>query len=80
VPTDARGELQDGRFEYRAQKDGRVVVSWYGRAVTTLAGRDAERFLARMAGLNDHDAQLLMARATGDFRRGNERQEGRNHV
>ena len=80
MPTDARGELQDGRFEYRAQKDGRVVVSWYGRAVTTLAGQDAKRFLGRVAGLSDHDAQLLMARATGDFRRGNERRGGRNHV
>ena len=79
MPTDARGEVQDGRFEYRAQKDGRVVVSWYGRAVTTLAGKDAERFLARVAGLEDHEAQLLMARVTGNFRRGNERQ-GRNHV
>ena len=73
MPEDARGELQDGRFEYRAQKGGRVVLSWYGRAVTTLAGRDAERFLARVAGLDDHEAQLLMARATGNFRRGNER-------
>ena len=80
MPIDARGELEDGRFEYRAQKDGRVVVSWYGRAVTTLAGKDAERFLARVAGLSEHEAQLLMARATGNFRRGNERQGGEKRV
>ena len=73
MPTDARGELGDGRFDDQALKDGRVVISWYGRPVTTLAGRDAERFLARLAGLDDHAAQLVMARATGDFRRGNER-------
>ncbi|PNY81561.1 hypothetical protein [Deinococcus koreensis] len=77
MPTDARGELQDGRFDFHALKDGRVIVSWYGRPVTTLAGRDAERFLARLAeleraGLDDHAAQLVMARATGNFRRGNE--------
>lgn len=70
MPTDARGELGDGRFDDQALKDGRVVISWYGRPVTTLAGRDAERFLAR---LDDHAAQLVMARATGNFRRGNER-------
>ena len=73
MPQDARGELRDGRFEYRALRDGRVVVSWYGRPVTTLAGRDAERFLARVEGLEDHAAQLMMARVTGNFRRGNER-------
>jgi hypothetical protein len=80
MPTDARGELQDGRFEYRAQKDGRVVLSWYGRAVTTLAGKEAERFLARVSGLGDHEAHLLRARATGNFRRGNERQGSQKHV
>ena len=73
MPQDARGELQDGRFEYRALRDGRVVVSWYGRPVTTLAGREAERFLTRVDGLDDHAAQLDMARATGNFRRGNEK-------
>lgn len=73
MPTDARGELLDGRYDYREQKDGRVVVSWYGRPVTTLAGKDAQRLLTRMQGLADHDAQLLMARATGNFKRGNER-------
>ncbi|THF85347.1 hypothetical protein E7T09_17870 [Deinococcus sp. KSM4-11] len=73
MPQDARRELRDGRFEYRALRDGRVVVSWYGRPVTTLAGREAERFLARVDGLDDHAAQLVMARATGNFRRGNEK-------
>ncbi|MDV6375995.1 hypothetical protein [Deinococcus arenicola] len=38
---------------------------------------DAERFLKRVAGLEDHAAQLLMARATGNFKRGNERPAGR---
>ncbi|GHF59837.1 myo-inositol catabolism protein IolC [Deinococcus metalli] len=77
MPEDARGELLDGRFGYHALKDGRVVVSWYGRPVTTLAGRDAERFLARVEGLDDHAAQLVMARVTGNFRRGNEGRRGR---
>lgn len=73
MPVDARGELLDGRFDYREQKDGRVVLSWYGRPVTTLAGKDAQKFLARIDGLEDHDAQLVMARITGNFKRGNER-------
>ena len=73
MPEDARGELLDGRFEYRLLKGGRVVVSWYGRPVTTLAGQDAARFLARVDGADDHAAHLVMARVTGNFRRGNER-------
>ncbi|CAM4027484.1 ABC transporter ATP-binding protein [Deinococcus frigens] len=49
-----------------------MIVSHYGRPVTTLAGKDAERFLKRVEGRQDHAAQLLMARATGNFKRGNE--------
>ena len=80
MPTDARGELEDGRSGHRAQKDGRVALSRYGRAVVTLAGKDAERFLARVAGPGHQEAQRLMARDTGHFRRGSERQEGEKRV
>lgn len=73
MPGEARGESQDGRFDYRTFKDGRVVITWYGRPVTTLAGQEAARFLTRVDGLDDHAAQLLMARLTGNFKRGNER-------
>lgn len=75
MAEDARGELLDGRFDYRELKDGRVVVSWYGRPVTTLAGKEAQRFLKRIAELDDHAAQLVMARVTGNFKRGNERRK-----
>lgn len=73
MPTDARGELLDGRFNYRVQKSGQVVLSWYGRPVKTLSGHDAQKFLVRLEGLDDHAAQLVMARVTGNFRRGNEK-------
>ncbi|WP_162865531.1 hypothetical protein [Deinococcus wulumuqiensis] len=45
--------------------------------VSTLTGQEAQKFLARIAGLGDHDAQLLMARLTGNFKRGNERRSVR---
>jgi hypothetical protein len=48
------------RFSYRETKDGRVRVALHGRHVITLAGDDAQR-------------QLLLAKATGNFKRGNER-------
>ena len=57
-------------------KDGAVFVAYRGRTVTTLRGGDAERFLARVAGADEREAQLAMAKATGNFRRGNERLAG----
>ena len=60
-------------FAYRATKDGKVFVSWQGRDVTTLAGAQAARFLDEAERADDEGAQLLMARVTGNFKRGNER-------
>ena len=60
-------------FAWQAAKDGRVRISWRGRVVTTLTGAPAARFLCDAEGADEEAAQLLMARATGNFKRGNER-------
>jgi hypothetical protein len=44
--------------------------------VTTLAGKEAERFLAKIAA-DPGAAQMVMAKATGNFKRGNERRPTR---
>ena len=63
-----------GEFAYTLPADGTVRISHRGRHVVTLAGAKAATFRARVAAAPDEEArQLLMARATGNFRRGNER-------
>lgn len=47
-----------------------VVISHHGRPATTLRGRRAAEFLDDVEA---EDAQELMARLTGNYRRGNER-------
>lgn len=56
-------------FDYLARSDGTVVITHHGRAATTLRGGRAAEFLAEV----DQDPQLVMARWTGNYRRGNER-------
>ena len=60
-------------FSYRSTKSGEVHISWQGKPVTTLRGGSADNFLARAERLGDDALQQLMARATGNFKRGNER-------
>ncbi len=60
-------------FSYHATKDGKVFLCWHGKQVKVLTGSAAGRFLARVAKLDRGGAQLLMARLTGNFKRGNER-------
>ncbi len=60
-------------FAFQPTKGGRVRISFHGRVVVTLAGVDAERFLSRASDADEQRLQLLMAKATGNFKRGNER-------
>ncbi len=60
-------------FAWQATKDGSVRIAWRGRVVTTLTGARAARFLHEVEDADEEAAQLLMARATGNFKRGNER-------
>ena len=70
---DRRGKLAEEPFSFRQTKAGDVFISWNGKTVTTLKGKAALAFLAKIAGLDDEKAQLLMAKATGHFKHGNER-------
>jgi hypothetical protein len=62
-----------GDFSWTQTKDGGVRISHRSRVVTTLAGDAAARFIARADGADEDALQHLMARATGNFKRGNER-------
>jgi len=70
---DKRGVLDEEVFSYRVTKDGKVFVSYHGKVVTTLSGKRADSFVADISGLDGKDAQLVMAKVTGNFKRGNER-------
>lgn len=56
-------------FQYR-QQGADVVIEHHGQRAATLRGKVAARFLAEV---QDEDPQELMARMTGNYKRGNER-------
>lgn len=60
-------------FSYSVTKDGRVRIAFRGRHVVTVAGARGGRLASRLATAGDEEAQQLLARATGNFKRGNER-------
>ncbi|NLT55742.1 MAG: hypothetical protein GXX79_14535 [Actinomycetales bacterium] len=61
-------------FAYTERRDGSIVITHHGRPATVVRGGRAEEFLAEV----DDDPQQVMARWTGNYRRGNER-EARRH-
>jgi hypothetical protein len=63
----------NGPFSWLARADGAIVIRYHEAPVTLLRGKAAEKFAARIDGADGAAAQQLMARATGNFKRGNER-------
>lgn len=64
-------------FSFFETKSGIVQIRFKGKVVTSLAGRNASRFMERIRSASKEDAQLAMAKATGHFKHGNERSSKR---
>lgn len=57
-------------FGYEVRSNGTVLIKHHGRPATTLRGSAAAKFLVEV---EEGDDQEVMARVTGNYKRGNER-------
>lgn len=71
--SDARGRLVDDPFSWRETKSGEVMISRGGRLVQTLGGAPAQRLLKALGAADEKQEQLILAKSTGNYKRGNER-------
>ncbi len=60
-------------FSFSSTAKGTVFIERDGKRVTTLRADRARRFLALAHSIDREGQQQLMARATGNYKRGNER-------
>lgn len=60
-------------FEWSVRKNGDVAIRHHGREVTIVRGAAAARLVTKLDAAADDETQHLLARATGNYRRGNER-------
>ncbi|MFS1515945.1 hypothetical protein V1503_05395 [Bacillus sp. SCS-151] len=71
---DKRGRLDEEMFSYRVTKNNTVFITWMGKQVKTLKGKEAEKIITKLQQANSkHEVQLILAKVTGNFKRGNER-------
>jgi len=62
------------RFSAGVTRDERVLVSHDGRQVVALGGDDARKVIHKLEAAETEEAeQMVLAKATGNFKRGNER-------
>ncbi len=64
------------QFSYRITKNGKLFVYWHGKQgkrEVVLAGARAAKLTRELPAMAPGQQQLALARATGNFKRGNER-------
>jgi len=66
-------KLADCPFHFREAKNGSVQIGYKNRVVTTLRGKEAAKFMHKVQSCDEPAQQVLMAKATGHFKHGNER-------
>ncbi len=71
MTIDKRGKLAEEPFDVQITRD-KVLVRFRGRLVRTLTGADADE-IRDAVGTGPEAVQLVVARKTGNFKRGNER-------
>lgn len=77
--VDKRNKLDEDPFSYRIAKDNKVFVYWNDKQVTILNGKESDRFLARIKDAEPKQLQLIMAKVTGNFKRGNEKDNKKSY-
>ena len=71
--VDKRNVLDNEVFTYQISKEKKVFISWNGKQVRILKGKEAQKFISTIMGLDEKGVQLVLAKVTGNFKRGNER-------
>ncbi|MDI2588321.1 hypothetical protein OR571_14675 [Psychrobacillus sp. NEAU-3TGS] len=73
---DKRNRLNENPFSYQITKEDTVFILFHGKRVKILKGKEAEKFLTRIEDAEDEkEEQLILAKITGNFKRGNERRD-----
>lgn len=71
--VDKRNILDGEPFSYKVFKDNKIFIYWNDKQVSILKGLESERFLSKIQNADKKEAQLVMAKITGNFKHGNEK-------
>jgi len=76
---DKRNRLNEEPFTYQITKKGTIVIYYEGKQIKIVKENEAERLLAKIHKVKGQtkEIQLLLAKITGNFKRGNEK-SGKN--
>lgn len=71
--VDKRNILDKEPFSYKLTEDKKIFIYWNGKQVTILKWKESQRFLDKIKSVDVKEVQLIMAKITGNFKHGNEK-------
>jgi hypothetical protein len=74
--VDKRGRLEEEPLSYCITKNNKIMIYWQGKQVKILKGKESDKFIAGIEAAVGIEKQLIMAKVTGNFKRGNEKNAG----
>ena len=72
---DKRNRLSEEPFSYQITKNGTVAINYRGKQIKVVKEKEAERLITKIKAVENNilEVQLLLAKITGNFKRGNEK-------
>lgn len=70
---DKKGRLEEQPFSYQVTKAGKTMIYHETRMVKMLTEKESKKFASKIQGKDEFQIQLILAKLTGNFKRGNER-------
>lgn len=67
------GKVLTDEFGYSVSKDGKVFITYLGKQVMVVKGDKASALLAELEYADEFGVQDILAKLTGNFKRGNEK-------
>lgn len=70
---DKRNKLSEEPFSYKVTKDNKLHISYNGKMIMIIKDKRADDLINKLMSANSFEQQLILAKATGNFKHGNER-------
>jgi len=70
---DERDRLKDNPFDYQMTKANKMMIFFHDKMIMTLSEKKSIKLDAKLTVADEFNQQLILAKATGNFKHGNER-------
>lgn len=70
---DVRDRLKENPFEYQMTKANKMMIFVQNKMIVTLSEKQALKLNAKLEVADEFNQQLLLAKATGHYKHGNEK-------